>query len=101
MALKTEDCLDQFAEMENLSLDYETPLHPIARTILQGVHDKESPFSKLDGILHVLQMIWRHILWDLKLKKWKNNNIKYGGEWYYKGRDYGGPGGPILNGLLK
>ena len=35
------------------------PINPIARCILQGVLDEGSTLSKLNGISHVLQMIWK------------------------------------------
>uniref|UniRef100_A0A7M5UU73 Uncharacterized protein n=1 Tax=Clytia hemisphaerica TaxID=252671 RepID=A0A7M5UU73_9CNID len=86
--------------MENLSLDDQSTIHPIAKTILQGIKDDGSPFSKLNGIPHVLQMIWRHVLWDMKLKKWKKH-IKVGQEWFFKGRDTPLVSGAIYNGLIE
>ena len=45
-------------------------LHPVARAILQGVYDEESPFSLLLGIQHILQRIWKNVIsfWRLRIK---------------------------------
>ena len=45
-------------------------LHPVARAILQGLYDEESPFSLLLGIQHILQRIWKNVIsfWRLCIK---------------------------------
>ena len=42
--------------------DENTSLNPIARVLLIGVYDEGSPLSKLLGIPHVLQTIWRMVI---------------------------------------
>jgi len=48
---------------ENMTLqERKSVLNPIARVLLAGVYDEASPLSKLLGIPHVLQTIWRMVI---------------------------------------
>ena len=69
--------------LQNLHLNQ--PLNPIARVILQGVHDDNSPFSKLNGIPHVLQKIWQYLLATMK------QHIKFEPSWLGHPWDQPGP----------
>ena len=45
-------------------------LNPIARALLQGIYDENSELHKLNGMWHILQQIWREIIfyWKLHIK---------------------------------
>ncbi len=48
-----------------------TRLNPVARAILQGLYDKESPLHKLLGLHYILKAIWKNVVehWKARIKK--------------------------------
>ena len=57
-------------EIEKNIQDGKIQLYPIARAILQGVYDEESPFFLLFGLQHILQRIWKDVIsfWRRRIK---------------------------------
>ena len=48
-----------------------TRLNPVARAILQGLYDTESPLHKLLGLHYILKAIWKNVVehWKARIKK--------------------------------
>ena len=53
-----------------------TRLNPVARAILQGLYDTESPLHKLLGLHYVLKAIWNNVVdhWKSRIKKTDENS---------------------------
>ena len=57
------------------SIDRIKILIPVARTILQGLYDPQSPFHLLLGMYHTLEIIWNDVVgyWKSCIR-WNHNN---------------------------
>ena len=56
-----------------------TRLNPIARAIMQGLYDTESPLHKLLGLHFILKEIWKNIVehWKSKIKKTYDEDLSF------------------------
>ena len=56
-----------------------TRLNPVARAILQGLYDSESPLHKLLGLHYVLKAIWNNVVnhWRSRIKKPDRDDLFY------------------------
>ncbi|CAB3991347.1 Hypothetical predicted protein [Paramuricea clavata] len=56
-----------------------TRLNPVARAILQGLYDTESPLHKLLGLHYVLKAIWNNVVdhWKSRIKKEEEADTSY------------------------
>ena len=58
---KKDKIVSEEISNEEAETDKFPRLNPVARVLLQGVYDENSPLSKLSGTPNVLQMIWNMI----------------------------------------
>lgn len=54
-------------------------LNPVARTILQGLYDPQSPFHLLLGMHYILKTIWSDVVgyWKSHIRRSDDSNLSY------------------------
>ena len=54
-------------------------LNPVARTILQGLYDPQSPFHLLLGMHHIIKLIWNDVVeyWKSCIRRSHDDNLSY------------------------